>query len=72
MSASSSRTTARASALPAATTLDAYAEMRLAGRLSLVLRGENLFDETIVTRNSGGSIDLGVPRTIWAGLSWGL
>ena len=24
--------------------------------------------ETIVTRNSGGSIDLGVPRTIWAGL----
>ena len=58
--------------LPAATTLDAYAEMRVAGRLSLVLRGENLFDETIVTRNSGGSIDLGVPRTIWAGLNWGL
>ncbi|QNE06327.1 TonB-dependent receptor [Croceicoccus marinus] len=58
--------------LPAATTLDAYAEVRLAGRLSFVLRGENLFDETIITRNSGGSIDLGVPRTIWAGLNWGL
>ncbi len=58
--------------LPAATTLDAYASVRVAGRLSVVLRGENLLDETIVTRNSGGSIDLGAPRTIWAGLSWGL
>jgi hypothetical protein len=33
-----------------------------------VLRGENLTGETIVTRNQGGSIDLGVPRTVWAGL----
>jgi hypothetical protein len=33
-----------------------------------VLRGENLSGETIVTRNQGGSIDLGVPRTLWAGL----
>ncbi|WP_240530033.1 TonB-dependent receptor [Novosphingobium sp. PC22D] len=58
--------------LPAATTLDLFAELRVAGRLSLVLRGENLTDESIVTRNSGGSIDLGVPRTLWAGLRWGL
>lgn len=54
--------------LPPATTLDAYAETRIIGPLSLVLRGENLFDELVVTRNSGGSIDLGTPRTIWGGV----
>ncbi|GEN98519.1 TonB-dependent receptor [Novosphingobium sediminis] len=54
--------------LPAATTLDAYAEVPVAGPFSLVLRGENLFDEAVVTRNSGGSIDLGTPRTIWGGV----
>nr|WP_232308242.1 TonB-dependent receptor [Tsuneonella dongtanensis] len=58
--------------LPAATTLDAYAEIPLTGPLALVLRGENLTDETIVTRNQAGSIDLGVPRTVWAGLKWRL
>jgi outer membrane receptor protein involved in Fe transport len=54
--------------LPAATTLDAYAEMPLAGPFSLVLRGENLTDENIITRNQAGSIDLGAPRTLWAGV----
>lgn len=54
--------------LPAATTLDAYAEVPLTGAFSLVLRGENLWDEVIVTRNSGGSVDLGAPRTLWAGV----
>lgn len=58
--------------LPSATTLDAYAELPLAGGFALVLRGENLTDETIVTRNQGGSIDLGVPRTLWAGVKLGL
>ncbi|WP_421846849.1 TonB-dependent receptor plug domain-containing protein [Novosphingobium sp.] len=57
--------------LPAATTLDAYAETHIAGPFSLVLRGENLFDEAVVTRNSGGSIDLGTPRTVWAGVRVG-
>ncbi len=57
--------------LPPATTLGAYAQMPLTGGLSLVLRGENLFDETVVTRNSGGAIDLGAPRTVWAGLRFG-
>ncbi len=54
--------------LPAATTLDAYAEVPLAGPFSLVLRGENLTDADVVTRNQAGSIDLGAPRTLWAGV----
>ncbi len=54
--------------LPAATTLDAYAQVPLTRGFSLILRGENLWDEVIVTRNSGGSIDLGAPRTLWAGV----
>ena len=54
--------------LPPATTLDAFAQVPLAGPFSLILRGENLFDETVVTRNSGGSVDLGTPRTLWAGI----
>lgn len=54
--------------LPAATTLDAYAEFPIIGPFSLVLRGENLTDENIVTRSQDGSIDLGVPLTVWAGV----
>ncbi|WP_370073285.1 hypothetical protein [Novosphingobium sp. THN1] len=42
--------------------------MPLPRGISLVLRAENLFDTEIVTRNSGGSIDLGNPRTLWAGV----
>ncbi|QIQ87039.1 TonB-dependent receptor [Erythrobacter sp.] len=57
--------------LPAATTLDAFAQIPLWRAFSLVLRGENLTDEEIVTRNAGGAIDLGVPRTLWAGLRYG-
>lgn len=57
--------------LPAATTVDALVEIPL-GAASLVLRGENLLDEAIVTRKSGSSLDLGTPRTIWAGIRVGL
>lgn len=57
--------------LPAATTIDAFVAAPLAGKLSLVVRTENLTDEAIVTRNQGGSIDLGVPRTFWLGLRYG-
>jgi iron complex outermembrane receptor protein len=28
-----------------------------------------LFDEDVVTRNAGGSIDLGTPRTLWIGVT---
>ena len=55
--------------LPAYTTLDAYARIPVSRRFALILRGENLTDETIVTRNQGGSIDLGTPRTGWIGIS---
>ena len=57
--------------LPATTTLDGFARIPLAHGLSLVLRGENLTGERIVTRNQVGSIDLGVPRTLWAGIRVG-
>jgi len=58
--------------LPSATTLDLFAQVPIAGRFSLVARAENVFDETIVTRNSGGAIDLGVPQTFWLGVRLGL
>ena len=54
--------------LPAATTLDAFAALPLGKRVQLVLRGENLTGTTVITRNQAGSIDLGAPRTLWAGL----
>src|SRR5690606_29900815 len=38
-------------ALPAATTVDLFGQVPLAGRLSLIGRVENLFDEEIITRN---------------------
>ncbi len=57
--------------LPAATTVDLFAEVPIAGKLSAVARVENLFDEIIVTRNQGGSMDYGVPQTIWLGLRYG-
>ena len=43
----------------------------LVSRLSAVARVENLFDTEIVTRNQGGSMDLGVPLTVWLGVRYG-
>ena len=51
-----------------ATTLDLVASLPVLRHVSIVGRAENVFDETIVTRNSGESIDLGTPRTLWIGL----
>lgn len=58
--------------LDPATTLDAFVEVPL-GRsgFAMVLRGENLTDTAIITRNAGGSIDLGAPRTGWLGVRYG-
>lgn len=57
----------QADALPDQITLDAVASMPLTQRLVLTVRGENLFDAKVVTRNAGGSIDLGTPRVVWVG-----
>ncbi|MFM2302283.1 MAG: hypothetical protein RLZZ84_2019 [Pseudomonadota bacterium] len=54
--------------LPAATTLDGFAELPVGKGFSVVLRAENLTDAAVMTRNQAGSIDLGPPRTLWAGL----
>ena len=53
--------------LPHALTIDAVARLPLGHGVTLVARGENLFDEEVVTRNAAGSIDLGTPRTLWIG-----
>ena len=58
--------------LPAATTVDALVRVPIRQGLTLSLRGENLFDEKVVTRNAAGSIDLGTPRTLWLALRWAL
>ncbi|OYW45835.1 MAG: TonB-dependent receptor [Sphingomonadales bacterium 32-68-7] len=57
--------------LPAATTVDLFVQVPLVERLSVVARVENLLDEEIVTRNQGGSMDLGIPRTAWIGFRAG-
>ena len=58
--------------LPAFTALGFYAEIPVSTGVALVFRGENLTDESIITRNSNGAIDLGVPRTVWGGIKVGL
>lgn len=58
-------------ALPAATTVDLFAQVPLVDRLSVIARVENLFDEEVITRNQGGSMDLGAPLTVWGGLRFG-
>ena len=57
--------------LPAVTTLDGDVRIPLSGLLALELRGENLTGVRVITRNQAGSIDLGTPRTLWAGVRVG-
>lgn len=57
--------------LPHALTVDAVARLPLGHGVTLVARGENLFDETVLTRlGTDGSIDLGAPRTLWIGVTF--
>ncbi len=58
--------------LEPATTIGAFVHIPVTNRLSLIVRGENLAAERIVTRNAAGSVDLGTPRTVWAGLRYGI
>lgn len=53
--------------LPAALTLDAFARLPIGRHLAIIGRAENIFDKAVVTRNAGGSMDLGTPRTLWIG-----
>jgi iron complex outermembrane receptor protein len=55
-------------ALPGAVTLDATASLPLGHGIALMVRGENITDKTVITRNSGGSLDIGKPRTLWVGV----
>ncbi len=58
--------------LPPATTIDALVRLPIAGRgWQVEVRGENLANAVTVTRSSGGSQDLGIPRTLWLGLRFG-
>lgn len=54
--------------LPHALTVDATAAVPTGHGVSIVGRVENLFDKDVYTRNAGGSIDLGTPRTFWIGV----
>src|SRR3546814_16502894 len=51
-----------------ALTVDGTATLPISSSVRLLARGENIFDEKVVTRNDDGSIDLGTPRTLWIGL----
>jgi vitamin B12 transporter len=55
--------------LPAATTVDAFAAAPVTRDLQLVLRGENLANERVVTGISGDDVvERATPRTLWLGL----
>lgn len=57
--------------LPAATTLDLAGGVRLAKRLQLTARLENLFDARVLAGlASDGTRERATPRTLWLGLRW--
>jgi iron complex outermembrane receptor protein len=56
--------------LPNALTVDAFARIPVRDGISATARGENLFNATVITRNAGGSMDLGTPRTLWIGIGF--
>jgi hypothetical protein len=57
--------------LPGVATVDGYARIPLVHGFSLVGRVENALDATFLTRKQGTSQDIGTPRTVWVGISFG-
>nr|WP_231708243.1 TonB-dependent receptor [Sphingomonas populi] len=57
--------------LRAATTVDAFVKLPVRKGVAVIARAENVLDETVVTRNQAGSMDLGTPRTVWIGVRFG-
>ncbi len=56
-----------------ALTVDATVDLPLWKSLALCLSAENLFDREVQAGvNDSGVIDLGTPRTLWAGVRWRL
>ena len=52
-----------------ATTIDAFLGLPIGRRTQLILRGENLLDETILAGIADdGAVERGTPRTVWIGL----
>jgi len=56
------------SVLRPATTIGLFARAPLSHGFAAIVRVENLTDVTVMTRNQAGSIDVGVPRTVWLGV----
>lgn len=57
--------------IPDALTVDAVAALTLSHGVTVTARGENLFDEKIVSGISTAGIeDLGTPRTVWIGVAF--
>jgi iron complex outermembrane receptor protein len=59
-----------ANPMRAAFTIDGVVHAPLTRHVTLIGRVENLFNETVITRNQSGSIDLGTPQTFWIGVRW--
>jgi iron complex outermembrane receptor protein len=57
--------------LPGVTTVDGYVRVPIGKKFGIVGRVENAFDETVLTRKVGTSVDLGAPRTFWIGITFG-
>lgn len=57
--------------IPDAFTMDAMLSIAVMPKLSVKLRGENLFNTRVITRQVGNDIDLGTPRTLWISMRFG-
>lgn len=59
-----------ANVLPSALTFDGFAQIPLTRQIALTGRVENIFNEEVVTRKVGTSVDLGTPQIFWIGLKF--